>query len=108
MPQNIDVNEVVRQPFAAGAFGALVALRFAVPGSSWPARLFNVAAGALCAGYGAPALAEWMHVVGPVGQAALAFVVGMFGLSVAAAVMQGIRETPLGQIIAGWLRRGQQ
>jgi len=39
-------------------------------------------------------------------QSALAFAIGMFGMSAAAAVMQGLRDIKLGEIMTGWISRG--
>jgi ACR3 family arsenite efflux pump ArsB len=99
-----DPEKLMNSHFVVGALGALVGLKFA-PGTTWRERAINVSAGMLCAGYFAPALAEWFHVASPGMQSALAFAVGMFGLSLAAAVAQALRELKLGEIISGWLSR---
>jgi len=103
---DVDLDKVARNPFMAGALGALATLRFA-PGASWWERATNVLAGSVCAGYCAPALAEWWRITQPGIHAALAFGVGMFGLSLAAAITQGIRDTRVAEIIAGWLSRSK-
>lgn len=104
MSLDFDPDRALRNPFAVGAIGSLVALRFA-PGVSWVERAANVAAGSASAGYCAPALVEWFHIASPSLSSAAAFGVGMFGLSLAAAILQAIRELQLGDIIAGWLKR---
>lgn len=101
---DLDPSGLTRNPFAAGALGSLVGLKFA-PGVSLLERITNVGAGAACAGYAAPALAEWMHVTSPHVHSGLAFAVGLFGLSLAAAVQQGIRDLKLGEVITGWISR---
>lgn len=101
---DFDPERIVRSPFAVGAAGSFVALRFA-PGVSWWERLSNVIAGSLCAGFGGPALTEWLHITSAGMTAGVHFGVGMFGLSLAAAILQGIRETKLGEIATGWLQR---
>lgn len=90
--------------FAVGALGSIVGLKFA-PGATFFERVFNVGAGTLCAGFFAPALAEWWHVTSPGMHSAMSFAVGMFGISLAAAVAQAIRELKLGEILTGWLSR---
>lgn len=101
---DIDIDRVVRNPFAAGAVGSLVALRFA-PGQSWFERAGNVVAGSLAAGYAGPALVEWLQI-GSAGLASgMSFGVGMFGLSLAAAIVDGIRQVRLGEVITGWISR---
>lgn len=105
MALDIDPEKVLHTPFLVGALGSLVGLRFA-PGLSWWERLANVAAGSACAGVLAPAVGDWLHATAPL-QSALAFVVGLFGLSLAAAVMQGLRDLKVGDILSGWLSRRQ-
>lgn len=101
---DFDVERIGRSPFAVGALGAVVALRFA-PGLTWFERAFNIGCGSLCAGFCAPALAEWLHVLSAGMHAGMSFVVGTFGLSLAAAVAQGIRDLKLGEVITGWISR---
>lgn len=102
---DIDPDRLLRSPWTAGALGALVGLKFA-PGLSWVERVFNVIAGALCAGYASPALAEWLHVAGEGMRGGLSFVIGLFGLSLAAAIVQGMRDARLGDAVTSWLRKG--
>lgn len=101
-----DLERLARSPWLAGALGGLVGLRFA-PGLSWAERASNVLCGALCAGYGSPAITEWLAISSHGMQAAMSFVVGMFGLSVAAEAMRGFRELGMGDILRerlrGWL-----
>lgn len=101
---DIDPERVMRSPFTVGAAGSLVALKFA-PGATWSERVFNVLAGSVCAGFVGPALTDWLNVASPGMTAGVHFGVGMFGLSLAAAAMQGIKETRLGEILTGWLSR---
>lgn len=104
MPIDLDPERLVRSPFAAGLAGALVALRY-VPGASWGERLSNVAAGALTAYFGTPALMAWLHPSSTDIGNAIAFAVGLFGVSIAAACFDVLRRLPLADIAAGWLRR---
>lgn len=100
----VEPEKWLASPFVIGALGALVGLRFA-PGASWSGRAFNVAAGGTCAWFVAPALAELGHVHSSGMAAALAFAVGMFGLSAASAVATGLRDLKVGEIISGWISR---
>lgn len=104
MQYDFDPERWVQSHFAAGALGALVGLKFA-PGATWAERAFNVGAGSLCAGFFAPALAEWLKVPSPGMHSALSFAVGMFGISLAAAIAQALKDTKLADIISGWLSR---
>lgn len=100
----LDPNKIAANPFAAGLVGALVGLRFA-PGISWLERIGNAAAGGAFAGFIAPAAAEWFQLTSTGMASGLAFAIGMFGMSLAAAVMQALREVELGKIITGWISR---
>jgi hypothetical protein len=104
MQFDFDSEYWLHSHFAVGALGSIVGLRFAL-GTTWKERAFNVVAGTLCAGFFAPALAEWMRVTSAGMHSALSFAVGMFGISLAAAVAQAIREMKLGEIISGWISR---
>lgn len=106
MSLDFDPHRVAAHPVIAGMVGAVIGLRF-VPGHSVLGRLVNVLAGAATAGYITPAAAELFGLVTPALESALAFAVGMFGMSIAAALMQALRELPLAQIISGWLSRGK-
>jgi len=101
----IDVDRILGSPFTIGGLGSLVALKFA-PGVSWWERFTNVASGMLVAGYGAPALAEWLQFkTAGMGNAA-AFILGLLGMSLIAAILQAIRDLKLAEILAGWLTKG--
>lgn len=101
---DVDLEKVVRNPFMAGALGSLAALRFA-PGVTWLERFGNVVAGSLSAGFAGPALVDWLSISSASMQSGVSFGVGMFGLSLAAAVVEGIRQVRLGEIITGWISR---
>lgn len=101
---DIDVEKAIRNPFAAGALGGLVALKFA-PGQSWLERAGNVGAGSLSAGFAGPGLVDWLQITSHGLQSGVSFGVGMFGLSLAAALIEGIRQVRLGEIITGWISR---
>lgn len=101
----IDPERIARSPFAIGAIGALItAVRF-TPGASLLERTFNVVAGAAAAGYISPALVEWLGMSSPSYLSGSAFLVGMVGMSLAAALLQAIKETPFGAILVSWLSR---
>ncbi|OWQ92040.1 hypothetical protein CDN99_06690 [Roseateles aquatilis] len=101
---DLDPDRVLSSPFTVGGFGAVVALKFA-PGTSWWERVTNVASGALAAGYLAPALVDWLQLKTPGLANASAFVIGLLGMSLIAALLQGIRDLKLAEILSGWLAR---
>lgn len=102
---DFEPQKIASHPLAAGVLGALVGLRFA-PGISWLERVANVATGTVFAGYVAPAAGELFRLSTVSMQSALAFAIGMFGMSAAAAIMQGLRDIKLGEIMTGWISRG--
>jgi len=101
---DLDPHKIITNPLVPGLLGAAIGLRFA-PGISWGERLLNVASGALCAGFVAPAAGEVFRLTSVSMIGFLAFVVGMFGMSLAAAVMQGLRDLEVAKIITGWISR---
>lgn len=101
---DLDPIKLGRDPFVAGAFGAIVALKFA-PGDTLLARMFNVMAGALCAGFCSPAVCAYFKVDAASTQSAFSFGIGMFGLSLAAAVVTGLRDIKLADVMSSWLKR---
>lgn len=103
---DFDFGKASSSPFVIGALGALVGLRWA-PGASWPARMWNVLCGALVAGYVTEALLESLAVKSPAMLGGIAFLLGAAGMSLMGAIITGIRETKLAEIIASWLKRGQ-
>lgn len=101
---NLDGDHILGSPFTIGGLGSLVALKFA-PGATWWERATNVGSGMLVAGYGAPALVEWLQFKSQGLGNAAAFIIGLLGMSLIAAVFQGIRDLRLADIISGWLAR---
>ncbi len=101
MPNDIS-PEIIKSPWVAGAMGAIVALR-GVPGISWAERAFNVLAGLLIAGYVSPAAASYLGLSEPTMQSAAAFLCGLFGLNLMAAVVEAIRTADLWRLLP-WKR----
>jgi hypothetical protein len=95
---DLDFPKAIAHPIAAGLMGAIVGLRFA-PGGAWWERASNVAAGALCAGYVSPAAAEVLGLGSSATQSALAFLLGMFGMSLAAAVLTAVQTVKWADIV---------
>lgn len=97
--------KIAGSPFAIGALGAVItAIKF-TPGASVPERIVNVVSGSAFAGFLTPVLVEWLHMSSPAYSSGAAFLLGLVGMSLAAAVLGAIRELPLTKIIAGWLSR---
>lgn len=101
---DIDPHKIITNPLMAGLAGAIVGLKFA-PGISWIERVTNIAAGASCSAFVAPASAEMLRLSSVSMTGFLAFIVGMFGMSIAAALLQGLRDMKVGEIITSWISR---
>jgi hypothetical protein len=101
---DVNLDKILTSPFTAGLVGALVGLRFA-PGISWGERVTNVAAGAACSAFMAPAASEVFLLTSESMMGFLSFAIGMFGMSVAAAIMEGLREIKVAELINGWFQR---
>jgi hypothetical protein len=99
-----DLAAAARHPAVPGIVGAVIGLRWA-PGATWWERIINVTSGSAIAGYVGPAAAEVFDLATPASQSALGFGLGLFGISLATALMQALRNLQLGDILADWLRR---
>lgn len=102
---DLDPDRIARSPFIVGGLGALITAVKFTPGASWWERAFNVIAGSIAAGFVTPALVEWLNMDSPAYASGAAFMLGLVGMSLAAALMQAIKETPFGAILTGWLSR---
>lgn len=101
---DIDPQKIVSTPLFFGVAGALIATKFA-PGISWLERITNASSGAACAGLLTPAVGEMFKLSSTSMLNGLAFVIGMFGMSIVAAIMQGLRDLKVADIITGWISR---
>lgn len=100
------IGNFLKSPFTVGSFGAAVfALKFA-PGETWQQRVVNIVAGGITAGYISPALVEYLELQSTGFSNAVAFGVGLLGMSLIAAILQAIRETKLADFIP-WPRRNK-
>lgn len=102
---DIDPEKMIHSPFVTGALGAVVtAIKF-TPGATWFERAINVACGSLVAGFVTPALIDWLSVESASYSSGAAFLFGLLGMSLAAAILDGIKTTQFGEIIKSWLQR---
>src|SRR5574337_438364 len=80
-------EKIAGSPFAIGALGAVItAIKF-TPGASLPERIVNVVSGSAFAGFVTPALVEWLHMSSPAYSSGAAFLMGLVGMSLAAAML---------------------
>jgi hypothetical protein len=100
-----DADKIASSPFVIGGLGALVALKGA-PGDTWFQRFFNIASGALVAGYFSPWFAEWAALNTTAAKAGCAFFFGLFGMNLVAAVTSMIGKLQLGDVIPWFRKRG--
>ena len=98
MALNFDFDKLLSSPFVVGAAGAFVALKSA-PGKTWFERFFNLCCGMLMAGFLSTAFAEWLGLKTIETRLAVAFVVGLFGMHIVAAVNIWIGEIKLSDVI---------
>lgn len=99
------LQPLLENPFIVGLAGGVVALKGA-PGASWPERLFNIICASLMAGFGGPAVAEWFSFTSPAMLAWSAFLIGLFGLNLAATGVDWIRSAKPGDVIPWWPKKG--
>jgi len=97
-------TKIVASPLTAGALGAVIGLKF-VPGVLWIERLINFCAGVACSIYLAPAVGEMLNLSSVAKQNGLAFVMGLFSVSIAAAIFEGIRNLKVAEIIESYVKR---
>jgi hypothetical protein len=102
---DIDPEKIIHSPFFTGAIGALVTAVKFTPGASWLERAANIGFGALVSGFVTPALIEWLNVKSQAYLSCAAFMLGLLGMSLAAAALDGIKTTKFGEIVDSWLRR---
>jgi hypothetical protein len=88
----------------AGFFGALVSLRFVHEANTWPTRIFMAVAGTIAAAYITPGLAEYLGASERV-ESALAFGFGLFGMTLAGAIVCQVRELKIADAIATWIKK---
>lgn len=102
---DLDPQKILAAPVVAGAAGSVVALKFA-PGASWAERMTNVASGSAFAAFIAPAMSEYFHIASPQMLSCLSFALGLFGMSIAAALFTGVKGIDVASILTGWFKKG--
>lgn len=101
---DFDPGNLVRNHFAAGAAGGFVGLRL-VPGATLWGKAGNVLAGSLIAGYVTPAVVEWYRITSAHAPYGIAFALGLFGLSLAAELIDFIKSTDFRALLSNLFTR---
>jgi len=96
------LTEALTHPVVAAAAGALLGLK-ALPGTSMPEKIANVAAGFLLAAWGGAAIVEHLVIASPKVAAGVIFMVGAAGLVVFDSFIQAFKRTDLAAYILSWL-----
>jgi len=101
-----ELQDLFAHPMIAAAAGALVGLR-ALPGTSYPEKLANVACGFAIAAWGGPALVDYLAIGSPKLASGVVFICGACGLVIANAVWEALKHLDLSAWISAWLpKRG--
>lgn len=96
------IVKVMSHPVVAAAGGALLGLK-ALPGTSYPEKLSNVAAGFAIAAWGGPALVDYLAITSPKLGSGVVFICGACGLVIANAVWEALKHADLGAWVSAWL-----
>lgn len=96
---DIDPDKYLQNPWFVGGVGSVIALRWA-PGLTWIERAFNVACGLTMAGFMAPLAVEYLKLTSPAMFSGSAFMIGLFGMNLVAAINNGIRNTTIADLMA--------
>lgn len=101
---DLDPQKIITHPLTAGVGGAILSVLYA-PGMTWYGKILNLGAGIACAWFLAPAASELFGLSSPSMRSALSFAIGMFGMSIGAALGDALRTVKWSEIATGWLKR---
>jgi len=104
MNLNLEPDNLATNTYIAAVAGAILGLR-AFPGSSLLERFTNLFSGFLFAVFIGPAIVDYLHISSLRLAAGLVFAVGASGLVIFAAMLEGVKQTQFGVILAGWITR---
>lgn len=102
---DLEPSKVFTHPIFIGVLGVSVAVLKFMPGTNYTEKVINFLAGSAVVWSCAPGVIEYFTIKSIGIASLLSFMIGAFGLSLAAAVSSGIKETKFGEIITGWLSR---
>lgn len=88
----------------AGALGAMISLRFHTEILTFSQRAVLVGSGCVAAHYVSPLVIIFFELSHEKGTS-IAFLIGLFGMSLAAAIMKAIKHTDIVGVVHGWLNR---
>jgi fructose-specific phosphotransferase system IIC component len=104
LDQIATVLGVKKAGLIAGFIGALISLRFIAEATTWPSRIFMALAGTMAAAYLTPGIAEYLGA-GERVESALAFCLGLFGMTASGAIMHSLRELKIAEAVATWFKK---
>ena len=103
---NLEPDSITSNTYVASLAGAILGLK-AITGATPAERLSNLVFGFLIAVYLGPVVVDYLHVTSQRVSAGLIFATGAGGLVVFAALIDGIKQTSIATIIAGWFSRSR-
>jgi hypothetical protein len=89
---------LMENPFLAGLFGGLLALR-GVPGATFMQRFFTVISACILAGFMTPAVSEYFGIGSESMRSGVAFLIGLFGLNLVSAGTDYIKTLDLKSVL---------
>lgn len=96
----------LKTSFFVGLIGAVVSLAYLPEMKTKGQRAMTALGGACCANWCAPLVVSWFGVQSAGGEASIAFLIGLFGMSLAAAVIKIITDGSLWQVVKSRLPGG--
>lgn len=93
---------IKKAAFVVGLVGAVVSLKFVKRAQKWYENVLMIFGGSAAAGYLEPPVSAYFHVTNG---GFIAFLIGLFGMSLAAAVMGMINSTEWGKLVPDIIRK---
>lgn len=90
--------------WVAGAIGAAASIRFSDDIDTFGKRLASISSGAAAAHYVTPMVMEHLGI-NAAGAGGVAFLLGLFGMSIAASIIRAIKSADLLEFVRGWIGR---
>lgn len=92
-------------PTLPGFVGGVLSLRF-FKEQTWGEKVMTVLGGWACASWATEPVLAFFTLNNTSWSNGISFFVGLFGMSIVAALMAALKEINLGEIVSGWIKRG--